>query len=77
MKGYDVTDGRTRVSNPKPSPNTPLLETIERFETTGKDVVGKGTSKFKGFDKPPTQDMVYNGEKYVSSLLMLEDKGNK
>lgn len=77
MKGYDVTDGRTRVSNPKPAPNTTLLETVERFETTGKDVVGKGTSKFEGFNKPPTRNMVYNGEKYVSSLLMLEDKGNK
>lgn len=77
MKGQDITEGRTRVLNPKPSPNTPLLETVERFETTGKDVVGKRTSKFKGFDEPPTQDMIYNGEKYVSSLLMLEDKGGK
>lgn len=77
MKGSDVTDGRTRVSNPKPSPNTLRLETVERFETTGKDVIGKGTSKFKGFDEPPTQDMVYNGQKWVDSLLQLEDKGGK
>ena len=77
MKGRDVTDGRTRVSNPKPSPNTLRLETVERYETTGRDIIGKGTSKFKGFDEPPTQDAVYNGEKYVSGLLGIEDKGGK
>ena len=74
MKGQDVTEGRTRVSNPKPSENTPRLEYVERFETTGKDIVGEGRSRFNGFKQPPTQDMVYDGQKYVESLLMIEDK---
>ena len=74
MKGQDITEGRTRVSNPKPSASTLRLENIERFETTGKDVVGEGRSRFTGFSKPPTQDMVYDGQKYVESLLMIEDK---
>lgn len=74
MKGQDITEGRTRVKNPKPSASTLRLENIERFETTGKDVVGEGRSRFTGFSKPPTQDMYYDGEKYVTSLLRLEDK---
>lgn len=74
MKGRDVTDGRTRVTNSKPSSSTLRLENIERFEATGADVVGEGRSRFRGFDKPPTQDMVYNGQKWVDSLLMIEDK---
>ena len=74
MKGQDVTEGRTRVKNPDPNPNTPRLEYVERFETTGADVAREGRSRFNGFKQPPTQDMVYDGQKYVESLLMIEDK---
>ena len=68
MKGYDVIDGRTRVSNPKPSPSTLLLGTTKQYENAGREVAN---SKFS---EPLTRDAVFNGEKWVDSLLMLEDK---
>ena len=68
MKGYDVIDGRTRVSNPKPSPSTLLLGTTKRYENTGREAA---SSKFS---ESPTRDTIFNGEKWVDSILMLEDK---
>ena len=68
MKGYDVIDGRTRVSNPKPSPSTLLLGTTKQYENAGREAA---SSKFS---EPPTRDAVFNGEKWVDSILMLEDK---
>ena len=68
MKGYDVIDGRTRVSNPKPSPSTLLLGTTKRYENAGREAAN---SKFS---ESPTRDAVFNGEKWVDSILMLEDK---
>ena len=68
MKGYDVIDGRTRVSNPKPSPSTLLLGTTKQYENAGREAAN---SKFS---ESPTRDAVFNGEKWVDSILMLEDK---
>lgn len=53
------------------------LEQVDRFEATGKDVIGKGSSKFSGWNKPPSRDAVWDGQKYVDSLLQLEDKRMK
>lgn len=53
------------------------LEQVDHFEATGKDVIGKGTSKFSGWNDPPSRDAVWDGQKYVDSLLQLEDKRMK
>lgn len=46
----------------------------ETVKTSGKDVSGEGTSKFKGFDSyPPPKDMVWDGQRYVDELLGLPD----
>ena len=46
----------------------------ETVKTSGKDVSGEGTSKFTGFDSyPPPKDVVWDGQKYVDSLLGLPD----
>lgn len=77
MKGQDVTDNRTRVRNPEPSTSTLRIEQVDRYETMGKDVVGEGTSKFKSFDSGPVTDAVFDGQRYVTDLLRLEDKKGK
>lgn len=71
-KGDDIVENRTYTK--KNDANTPLLEYVERYVATGKDVVGEGTSRFRGWDSSPTVDAVYDGQRYVSSLLALEDK---
>lgn len=48
-----------------------------RYETTGKDVFGEGTSRFSGFDSNYTQETVYDGQRYVDRLLQIEDKRRK
>lgn len=53
------------------------LEQVDRFEATGKDIIGKGTSKFSGWNDPPSRDAVWDGQRYVDSLFMLEDKRMK
>lgn len=53
------------------------LEQVDRFEATGKDVIGKGTSKFSGWNEPPSRDAVWDGQRYVDSLLGLPDKRMK
>lgn len=50
------------------------IEQVEHYTARGKDVVGEGTSKFKGWNEPPTRDAVWDGQRYVDSLLALEDK---
>jgi hypothetical protein len=74
--GRDIKDNRTytRENDPK---TTPLLDYVEKYETTGKDVVGKGKSTFTGWDKPPATDAIYDGERYVSGVLGIEDKSKK
>ena len=62
MKGQDITDNRTRYRNP---------------EASGKDVVEEVTSKFKSFDSRPVTDAVFDGQRYVTDLLRLEDKKGK
>lgn len=44
---------------------------------TGKDVVGEGSSRFKGWNDPPERDAVWDGQRYVDSLLQLEDKSGR
>lgn len=53
------------------------LEQVDRFEATGKDVIGKGTSKFSGWNDPPSRDAVWDGQRYVDSLFALPDKRMK
>lgn len=54
-----------------------LRDGIDRYYTTGRDVIGKGTSKFSGWNDPSSRDAVWNGQRYVDSLLTLEDKHMK
>ncbi len=49
-------------------------DNVEYFKAKAKDVFGKGTSKFKGWNDPPTQEAVWNGQRYVNELLQSEDK---
>ena len=72
-KGSDISDSKVATGN-KSSESRLRLENVERYEASGKDVFGKGTSKFEGFSKPPTRDAVWDGQRYVDELLMLEDK---
>ena len=72
-RGSEIKDSKLYTGNKNPN-SVPLLETVERYEASGKDVFGKGTSKFEGFSKPPTRDAVWDGNKYVDELFMLEDK---
>lgn len=75
-KGSDVVDNKVGTGNRNSS--VPLLTYTERYETSGKDVVGEGTSTFEGWKSTaPTIDAVYDGEKYVSSLIGIEDKSGK
>lgn len=53
------------------------LEQVDRYEATGKDVIGKGTSKFSGWNEPPSRDAVWDGQRYVDSLFALPDKRMK
>lgn len=75
-KGSDIKDSKVGTGNSKPN-STPLLENVERYTATGKDVVGEGSSRFKGWNNPPTRDAVWDGQRYVDSLLQLEDKRMK
>lgn len=50
------------------------IEQVEHYTARGKDVVGEGTSRFKGWNDPPARDTVWDGQRYVDSLLALEDK---
>lgn len=75
-RGSEINDSKLYTGNKNPN-SVPLLETVERYEASGKDVFGKGTSKFEGFSKPPTRDAVWDGNKYVDELFMLEDKSAK
>lgn len=76
-KGSDITDSKVGTGNKNTNSHL-RLEQVERYEATGKDVIGKGTSKFTGWktDSVP-KDVAYDGERYVESLLRLEDKGGK
>lgn len=49
MKGKDVTNNRTTTKANDSS--TPLIEQVDRYEATGRDVVGEGTSRFTGWNK--------------------------
>ena len=75
-KGSDISDSKVATGN-KSSESRLRLENVERYEAYGKDVFGKGTSKFEGFKDPPTRDAVWDGQRYVDELLMLEDKRGK
>lgn len=75
-KSDDIKDSKFGTGNRNPN-STPLLENVERYTATGKDVVGEGTSRFKGWNDPPTMDAVWDGQRYVDSLLQLEDKRMK
>lgn len=70
-KGSDIDDSRT-YTRTKNSADTPLLEYVEKYTSTYKDVYGEGKSKFAGWDKPYNSD-TDSGENYVNTLL-LEDK---
>ena len=76
MKGNDIKDSKFGTGN-RNSSSTPLLENVERYTATGKDVVGEGTSRFKGWNDPPARDTVWDGQRYVDSLLQLEDKSGR
>lgn len=71
--GDDITDNKTGTGNRNPDSRL-KIEQIDRYEATGRDVVGEGTSKFTGWNDPPARDAVYDGQRYVESLLRLEDK---
>lgn len=70
-KGSDINDSRTYTRTKNPA-DTPLLEYVEKYTATYKDVYGEGKSKFAGWDKPYNSD-TDSGENYVNTLL-LEDK---
>lgn len=89
MKGDDITDNKTASANSTKSTNRLRLETVDRYEATGKDVIGKGTSTFNGW-KNQGEEYVQEGnfrevnlsnvssytsagESFVTGLL--EDKG--
>lgn len=76
-KGSDIKDNKVGTGNKNPTSRV-QIENVERYEATGRDVVGKGQSTFKGWksDSPPV-DVVYDGERYVSSLLGIEDKSGR
>lgn len=76
-KGSDIKDNKVGTGNKNPTSRI-QIENVERYEATGRDVVGKGNSTFKGWkaDSPPV-DVVYDGERYVNSLLGIEDKGRR
>lgn len=74
-KGDDISDNKTATG--KGNPNRLRLDYIERFESDGKDIIGEGTSKFTGWDEPPTRDAVYDGQRYVKQLLTIEDKSGR
>ena len=75
-KSDDISDNKTATG--KGNPSRLRLDTpIERFESTGKDIIGEGKSKFTGWDEPPTRDAVYDGQRYVDQLLALEDKSGR
>lgn len=75
-KGSDIKDSKVGTGNRKPN-STPLLENVERYTATGKDVVGEGSSRFKGWNDPPERYAVWDGQRYVDSLLQLEDKSGR
>ena len=76
MKGNDIKDSKVWTGNRNPN-STPLLENVERYTATGKDVVGEGSSRFKGWNDPPERDAIWDGQRYVDSLLQLEDKSGR
>lgn len=49
-------------------------ERTERYEATGNDVEGEGTSRYTERDQGPVRDTVYDGQRYVDQLLQLEDR---
>ena len=75
-KGDDISDNKTATG--KGNPNRLRLDVpVERFEGTGDDIIGNGTSKFTGWNQAPTRDAVYDGQKWVDELFMLEDKSGR
>lgn len=70
--GDNITDRRTPTG--RPSSNRPLLEQTDRFEATGNDAEGEGTSRYTERDRGPARDIVYDGQRYVTQLLQLEDR---
>lgn len=76
MKGNGIKDSKVGTGNRNQN-SIPLLENVERYTASGKDIVGKGTSKFSGWNNPPSRDAVWDGQRYVDQLLQLEDKRMK
>lgn len=77
MKGNDIKDSKVGTGNRNQNQNSiPLLENVERYTASGKDIVGEGTSKFSGWNDPPTRDTVWDGQRYVDELLMLPGPDN-
>ena len=75
--GRDVTDARTYTRKTNPA-NTPLLEYVERYEATGRDVIGTGTSRFTGWKRNTSSDIVVDyGQSQINVLLGLEDQSNR
>lgn len=75
-KSEDIVDNKMAAGKSNPNRLRPDVP-IERFEATGKDIIGEGTSKFTGWDKAPTRDAVYDGQKFVDELFLLEDKSGR
>lgn len=64
MKGKDVTSNRTTTKANDSS--TPLIEQVDRYEATGRDVVGEGTSRFAGWNKNARTVNAEEGRDYWS-----------
>lgn len=64
MKGKDVTNNRTTTKANNSS--TPLIEQVDRYEATGRDVVGEGTSRFTGWNKNARTVNAEEGRDYWS-----------
>ena len=64
-KGDDITDNKTATG--KSSGTSRIgIEQIDRFEATGKDVIGEGTSRFTGWDKNTKTYTAQEGKDYWS-----------
>lgn len=64
-KGDDITDNKTATG--KSSGTSRIgIEQIDRFEATGKDVIGEGTSRFTGWDKNAKTYTAQEGKDYWS-----------
>lgn len=69
-KGSDVVDNKVGTGN-KDSTSKLGIEMKERYEATGKDVIGKGTSTYSGKDKGPIIDVEEgSGYRTVSSTAL-------